>query len=167
MWWRTDSPEKAAEFIDGVLGDPAILARLEPLDRVILLRIKADAQANYSDLPDVLATLDRAEAQIDDDPAIDWRREQSFTRQSRAIANYWNGALAPGFAAIVESNDIYTDWLLSIRLAEGAQDVDPGGYRDRAIWEAMAELPWALSCITSRLSPSSLQFPLPRPFSFL
>ena len=137
LWWRTDSPEKAAEFIDGVLGDPAILARLEPLDRVILLRIKADAQANYADLPDVLATLDRAEAEIDDDPAIDWRREQSFTRQSRAIANYWNGALAPGFAAIVESNDIYTDWLLSIRLAEGAQDVDPGGYRDRAIWEAM------------------------------
>ncbi|WP_323766247.1 hypothetical protein [Marinovum sp.] len=145
LWWRSDDPQKAADFIDGVLGDPKILSRLEPVDRVILLRLKADAEANFAALDAVLATLDRAEAQIGLDPVIDWRREQSFNRQTRAIANYWNGALAEGFAAIVESNDIYTAWLASIRRAEGAQGVDPGAYRDRAVWEAMIGWDYARS----------------------
>ncbi|WP_417523504.1 hypothetical protein [Marinovum sp.] len=137
LWWRSDDPAKAVGFIDEVLGDPAILARLEPLDRVILLRLKADALANYGELDEVLATLDAAEAQIGLDPDIDWRRERSFNQQTRAIANYWNGAPGAGFTAMVESNDIYTAWLDAIRLAEGAQGVDPGAYRDRAVWEAM------------------------------
>ncbi|TNF18180.1 MAG: hypothetical protein EP318_19310 [Rhodobacteraceae bacterium] len=136
LYARTDNAQKATEFLDSVLDDPAIYRRIMPLDRVVLLRIKADFQANFAELPDILATLDAAEAEMDA-PEVDWQMERSNVLWSRAIANYWNDAPEPGFAAMMESNDIYTEWLDSIRAAAGASGIDPTGFRERADWEAL------------------------------
>lgn len=136
LYARTNNADKAIEFLDSVLGDPAIFGRIMPLDRVILLRTKADYQANVADLPDILATLDAAEA-VMDAPEVDWRLERSNVLWSRAIANYWNEAPEAGFTAMMQSNDIYTDWLDTIRAAAGASGIDPTGFRERADWEAL------------------------------
>lgn len=136
LYARTNNAEKATDFLNTVLEDPAIFNRIMPLDRVVLLRIKADMQANFAELPDILATLDAAEAEMDA-PEVDWRLERSNVLWSRAIANYWNEAPEQGFTAMMESNNIYTDWLDSIRAAAGASGIDPSGFRERADWEAL------------------------------
>ncbi|MCJ7874891.1 hypothetical protein [Phaeobacter sp. J2-8] len=133
---RTNNDHKVVAFLDTVLDDPEVFARFTPMDQVGLLRIKADSLANYAELSEILATLDRA-ALVMEDSDLDWRLQQSSLYWSRAIANYWNDATGEGLLDMMYSNDIYVEWLASIRASSGAEGVDPDGFRLRADWEAL------------------------------
>ncbi|MGY3439412.1 MULTISPECIES: hypothetical protein [unclassified Marinovum] len=135
LWRRTGRPELAVDFIDGVLANPQVFSRFKPDDRMSLLNLKAQAQANFAALPDVLATLDRAEAELQT-VTEDRRNEVSSIWWNRANAYYWNDAPAEGYAAMIKSNDLYLEWIGAIRAEGGGQGVLQTAYRARAEWEA-------------------------------
>lgn len=138
LWERSEDTRQVAAFLDEVLGTPEIYDRMDTFGRVALLRIKGDAEANFADLDTVLATLDKARFEMDNDIGPnDWRLERSNLFWSRAIANYWNGRPGDGFGDILASNDTYTDWESTIKAGGGGEGINPGAFKERADWEAL------------------------------
>lgn len=135
---RSSNYRGAVAALDAVLKDPVVFRRMEPFDRVALLRVKADNLSEYAELDDVLATLDEARAVIEAEEGVnDWRLDRSAISWSRAIANYKNNRHEHAFRDMVHSNDRYNEWLMSLPAGSAGQgEISPDVQRARVVWEA-------------------------------